>query len=151
MEVVTVYGTRVVKIPGLVPCPSCRNDNDIERVFRAAYSSDTSADAERLISSEPPVVRCANCERDIVIGTTVSQRIYSVPAQVECCCGALSDLRFARDRNRVRIMARFPWLPFIFCRKCRKRLVLSVVGWESWRNWIFKAMRFIKQAKGAKL
>lgn len=150
MAIVTVCGTKIVRMPGKVSCPFCLSSNNVESVFMAAFSLDTSADSERLVSSEPPVVRCVRCEQEIVVNTTVSQRRYEVPAQVMCSCGALSDLHFSRDNRRIRIMDKCPYLPFLYCRRCKRKLVFPVMGGEVWRNWLFKVMRYFNTRKGVK-
>lgn len=148
MEVVTVCGARVAKMPGKVTCSSCRCRNDIERVFRAAFSAETSTEAERLVSSTPPVVRCIHCEGDIAIRVSVSQRRYDVPVQRLCSCGAETDLRFSRDSNRVKFMARWPHLPFVYCRRCRRKLVFPTVGQNWWRMTAFNLLHRIRIWKG---
>ncbi len=149
MESVTVSGSRVVSLPKLMVCPSCRQRNDVEEMVTAACLADGTADAVIMLSNESPQLRCGGCAQDIPVKVSVSQRVYRVPAQLSCnCCGALTDLRFSRDGNRVKIMPKWPFMPFLACRRCRIKLVFPVLGQDSWRMTAFNLLHRIKIWKG---
>ena len=173
MAEMTVYGAPVVSIPSEVFCPACHGKNNVEKVYEAVCIlenaemksslknedniiqnfDEVKAVAARLLSSSSrvPVLSCEFCNADIAIKTKVSQRVYSVPAQRICSCGSISDLRFSRDADRVKIMSGWPYLPFLYCRVCKQKLVIPVLGWNGWRNWVVKARRFFLMQKGDKL
>lgn len=169
MDVVTVFGAAVVNLPRKVTCPFCHSNNELEKVIVATcvlenpqlmaamdndYRFETIAEvasvAARLVSnnSRKPVLRCEICHKDITVKAKVAQRMYSVPAQVICMCGMVSDLRFARDRDKVKIMVSWPYLPFLYCRSCKRKLVFPVLGWDTWRSWAYNTLRFFKNRKG---
>lgn len=169
MDVVTVFGAAVVSLPRKVSCPFCCCNIEVEKVIvatcalenpqlmAAMYSDyhfqtieEVAAVATRLVSnnSRKPVLRCEGCSKDITVKARVSQRVYSVPAQVICTCGMVSDLHFARDRDKVKVMVRWPYLPFLNCRSCKRKLVFPVLGWDFWRTWVFNILRNIRKWKG---
>lgn len=153
----------VAKMSDVHKCTNCGTKNDVEKAFVAkciAESPDlfeslgngrkgiesieeAQAIATRLdlSNSMPPVLICDECGQPMQLDVKSCIRKMAVPAELECVCGQHIDLRYQRDKERVRFIGSWPHVPYLRCRGCQQKLLIPIRGTESWRQIAFKLIQ----------
>lgn len=168
IEQVQISSGLVTSMDSQVSCRSCGDIINVERLFVAKAMVETpellatlpNGDRQELVSLEQaqavierldvtnpnqPVVQCASCGADTILSVSHYCRTMTVPAFLWCRCNQEVDLRYPSDRDRVRFMAKFPFMPFVNCRSCRKRMLLPPLGRDRWRMPLFLLLSSLRK------
>ena len=150
----------IAKMADTHKCKNCGAVNDVEKVFIGRCISETpdlfaslgdsrkgieSIEEAKRISTRldlsdamAPTLICDDCGQPMQLNIKSCSRKMAVPAQLECVCGQHIDLRFQRDKERVRFIGSWPHVPYLRCRGCRQKLLIPIRGKEAWRSMAFK-------------
>lgn len=162
-DTIEISGGPVTKISDTHKCKNCGAINDVEKVFIGKCISETpdlfeklgegrkgieSIEEARQIASRldlsdtmAPTLICDECGQPMIIPVKHHSRKMIVPTQLECVCGQNIDLRFNRDKERVRFTGNWPHVPYLKCRGCRQKLLIPIKGAESWRQIAFRMIQ----------
>lgn len=158
----------VARMDSEVNCRSCRGMINVERLFVAKAMIETpelltflcesdrlgitSLEQAQMVSEgldvtnpNRPIVRCESCGGENNLAISRYNRSMEVPPFLWCRCGQEVDLRYPGDRERVRFMGRFPFMPFLVCRNCKKRMLLPPLGKDVWRMPVFHLMNLFRE------
>lgn len=166
-EFVEICKGTVSHLSSIHYCRHCGTENDVELAFIAHSVWETPAlldtlpDVDRLrintieqveeISSRldvsnphAPSIVCERCGIKSVLQVRREVHTMTVPAFLWCGCGQEIDLRYPGDKARVRFTAQYPHIPFMRCRRCKRRVILPLYGKDAWRTFLFKLIRLLR-------